>query len=96
MDTDAKSWDKRAIEVPPGWHAAMKRLSVLTGMSVKYLYALALDRLMSDADLDGMADAASKLQRMGRRNLQDLSALHTADTLNKRYEKRSKRRGRKL
>jgi hypothetical protein len=92
METDPSIWEKRGIEIPPGWHAAMKRLSALSGVGLKYLYAVALDRLMSDPDIDGVSEAASSLQRISRKDLRDLARRHTPEAVNARSQKR---RGRK-
>ncbi|HUU98253.1 MAG TPA: hypothetical protein VM487_21175 [Phycisphaerae bacterium] len=92
METDPNIWEKRGIEIPPGWHATMKRLSALTGVGLKYLYALALDRLMSDPDFSGLSEAASSLQRISRKDLRDLARRHTVEALNKRHEKQRRRK----
>lgn len=91
MDSKDVSWDKRSIEIPPGWHEAMHKLSDLTGVGLKYLYTLALDRLLSDDGFETIEEAGSSLQRRSKKDLTTVSECHTAQSIESRFEKSSAR-----
>ena len=86
MKNDPYPWEKRGVEIPPGWHASMKKLSKLTGVGLKYLYALALDRLLSEKDYEQIGEAASVLQRRCRQDLDQVAERHTSEIVEARYK----------
>lgn len=77
--------EKLTVELPPGWHGAMQALAEKTGVSLKYLYTLAVDRLLADPDAHGVEEAAWEIERRMRKNLRSLGARHTADEIARRY-----------
>ena len=87
METETTPWDKRSIEIPPGWHKAMRRLSASTGVALKYLYSVALDRLLRDENFEIIEEEASVLQRRARKDLTEVSGSHTPETVEKRARK---------
>ncbi len=84
MDMEEKS-EKLTVELPPGWHGAMQKLSEKTGVSLKYLYTLAVDRLLSDPKAEAVEEAAWDIERRMRKDLQALGARHTANQIAERY-----------
>ncbi len=84
MEPQGKS-EKLTIELPPGWHGAMQKLSEKTGVSLKYLYTLAVDRLLSDPKTEAVEEAAWDIERRMRKDLQALAARHTANQIAERY-----------
>lgn len=76
---------KLTFELPRGWHAAMQQISDNTGVSLKYLYSLAVDRLLSDMDAKGVEEAAWEIERRMRQDPRALSARHSPDEVGKRY-----------
>lgn len=95
MTSKREGWEKRGIELPPGWHGAMLKLSELTGVSLKYLYTLAVDRLLADASIEGVEEAAWNIQRLARKELSELSQRHTAEQVEKRTEQGDQRGGKR-
>ena len=63
----------------------MQRISKTTGVSLKYLYTLAVDRLLGDTDAKGVEEAAWEIERRMRQDLRGLSAKHMPDEIGKRY-----------
>lgn len=83
--------EKLTVELPPGWHAAMQALAEKTGVSLKYLYTLAVDRLLADCDTHAVEEAAWDMERRMRKNLSGLGARHSADEIARRYSDQRKR-----
>lgn len=79
-------WDRRSIEIRPGWHAVVQELSVQTGVSLKYLYTMAVDRLLTKVDIERMTKEAWDLQRDTKRDLAAVAARHTPDSIPKRLQ----------
>ena len=77
---------KLTIELPPGWHAAMQEIADATGVSLKYLYSLAVDRFLSDRDVEGVDKDAWALEKGMRKDLKGLASKHKKETLQKRYK----------
>ena len=94
MSSEHETWEKRGIELPPGWHAALLKLSELTGVSLKYLYTVAIDRLLTDADVEGVEEAAWNIQRRAKKDLQRVGARHTPGDVEKKHQQAG-RRGKK-
>ncbi len=86
-----KHWEKPSIELPPGWHSAMQELANLTGdVPLKYVYAVAIDRFLSDSDLESIEDAVWAMQRRSRKDLGQVAARHTAEDVQNRHKDRER------
>ena len=53
-------------------------------MKLKYVYMVAVDRLLREKDASGVADAVWQMQRRTATNLKSISASHSVDELRKR------------
>ncbi|MCG8408058.1 MAG: hypothetical protein MI923_22900 [Phycisphaerales bacterium] len=81
-----KETERITITLPPGWHAAMQEIADATGVSLKYLYSLAVDRFLGERDVEGVdKDAWALLQDM-RKDLKGVASKHKKEALQKRYK----------
>ena len=85
MSIDRGKWEKRGIELPPGWHDVLLKISEVTGVSLKYLYTVAVDRLLSDDDIKGIGKEAWDVRRDTSTDLEEVSARHTVEAFEKRH-----------
>ena len=85
MESQTKP-EKLTFELPPGWHAAMLEISNATGVSLKYLYTLAVDRLLSDRDVVCINKDAWDLVQNMRKDLRGVGSKHKKEALQKRYK----------
>ena len=61
-------WEKLSVELPPGWHETMQKISELCGeVPLKYLYAIAIDQFLSNGDLAAIEEAAWDMHRKSRK-----------------------------
>ena len=94
MSNESHGWEKRSVELPPGWHAAVLKLSELTGVKLKYLYSVAVDRLLAESDVAGIEEAAWTLQRRSRKDLGRVASSHNAAAIERRHNRLARARNR--
>ena len=86
MDGEPKpKWYRCSTELPPGWHEGVGAVAEACGMKLKYVYMVAVDRLLREKDASGVADAVWQMQRGTATNFKGISASHSVDELRKRY-----------
>ncbi len=68
------NWDRRTIELPPGWHDLIKELKneAQPTLKMKYIYTLAVEQMLAGGDVEAIVEGAWKLERECR---EDLSAV---------------------
>jgi hypothetical protein len=82
------AWEKPSIELPPGWHEAMQEVARMAGgVALKYVYAVAIDRFLSDRDVKAIEDAAWTMQRRARKDLKRVSEQHSAKEIEERFSR---------
>ena len=85
MNGEAEKWDRVSIELPPGWHAVLVKLSDLSGLKLKYLYTLAVERLLDDSDLRRVIEDAWTTDRRTKTDLAQVGRGYTPAKLEERY-----------
>jgi hypothetical protein len=83
MYEKAEAWERRSIELPPGWHALITKLSKHGRVNLKYLYSVAIDRMLTKGDFDQIVEAALDLERRARRDVARVGARHRRETIEK-------------
>ena len=83
MYETANAWERRSIELPPGWHALITKLSKHGRVNLKYVYSVAIDRMLSKGDFGDIVEAALELERRAKRDVARVGACHRPETLEK-------------
>lgn len=90
MNGETEKWDRVSIELPPGWHGVLVKLSDLSGLKLKYLYTLAVERLLVDSDIRRVIEDAWTTERRTRSDLGRVGRSFTAAGLEERFRKAMK------
>ncbi len=66
-----KHWDRPAIELPPGWHKLIGELAREgpQDLKMKYVYTLAVFRLLTTEDIGSIVEEAWEIERECREHL---------------------------
>lgn len=84
-----EKWDKLSVELPPGWHETMQKVSELCGdVPLKYLYGVAIDQFLTNGDLATIEEAAWAMHRHSKKDVSKISSLHKAGEIEKRLKGR--------
>lgn len=75
IETD---WDRRTIELPPGWHELINELAkgAQPKLRMKYIYTLAVEQLLASDDLGAIVERAWEIERECRENLDAVGKRH--------------------
>ena len=90
MQNRGEIWERRSIELPPGWHDVLTELSRLSGVKLKYLYSVAINQMLTDADFDQIVKAAWDLHRQTGEDITRVGACHRPDTVQKWHQNRDR------
>ena len=90
MNGETQKWDRVSIELPPGWHDVLVKLSDLSGLKLKYLYTLAVERLLVDSDIRRVIEDAWTTERHTRGDLGRVAGSYTAAEMEERFREAMK------
>jgi len=94
MYDEGEIWERRSIELPPGWHGVMTELAQAGRVKLKYLYSVAIDRMLRQGDFDRIVKAAWDLDQQAREDIRRVGVRHRRETVEKWAQKREQARAR--
>lgn len=91
MNGDSEKWERVSIELPPGWHDVLVKLAGLSGLKLKYLYTLAVDRLLADSDIHMVIEDAWTTERQAKSDLARVARSYTVADMEERFREEIKK-----